>query len=264
MNPVSNNLSELRRLAASLNQSKNQASSIQGSGFDSLIQAALKKPGSGLINQVAELMILNSASRVGSVDSPSQSAPQFSASQPWQKGRQNLQLLQNLKPLNQQRGPLNPLRWKNQTPAGTSIPAKNTSSQNIQRQEIDALIQDSAKRYGLDPNLVRAVVTAESDFNPQTVSHAGAMGLMQLMPETASDMGVQNVFDPAQNIEGGTRYLALMLERFGGDESKALAAYNWGPSNVERGGRLPSETSTYLKRVARYKAMYAGGFQTRA
>lgn len=133
-----------------------------------------------------------------------------------------------------------------------------------QRQEIDRLIQAAAARHGVDPHLVRAVVTAESDFNPRCVSSAGAKGLMQLMPETAKDMGVGNPFDPAQNIEGGTRYLAMMLKRFGGDEKKALAAYNWGPSNVERGGGLPGETRTYLQRVSRYRALYAGGFSTKA
>lgn len=133
-----------------------------------------------------------------------------------------------------------------------------------QRQEIDRLIQGAASRHGVDPHLVRAVVTAESDFNPKCVSSAGAKGLMQLMPDTAKDMGVSNPFDPGQNIEGGTRYLAMMLKRFDGDEKKALAAYNWGPSNVERGGSLPGETRTYLQRVSRYRAMYAGGFSTKA
>jgi soluble lytic murein transglycosylase-like protein len=133
-----------------------------------------------------------------------------------------------------------------------------------QRQEIDRIIQGAAARHGVDPHLVRAVVTAESDFNPKCVSSAGAKGLMQLMPDTAKDMGVSNPFDPAQNIEGGTRYLAMMLRRFDGDEKKALAAYNWGPSNVERGGSLPSETRTYLQKVSRYRGMYAGGFSTKA
>ncbi len=138
-------------------------------------------------------------------------------------------------------------------------------SSSPQRREIDGLIQSAASRHGVDPHLVRAVVTAESDFNPRCVSSAGAKGLMQLMPDTAKDLGVSNPFDPAQNIDGGTRYLASLLRRFDGDEKKALAAYNWGASNVERGGKsLPSETRTYLQRVARYRRMYAGGFSTKA
>ena len=264
MKTPSANLVQLKQLAQSLNNSRNKAAGVGGGGFDSLIQAALKKPGSGLISQVAELMILNSASRLGSVESPSQARAQFSASQPWQKGGQALSGLQNLKALSQSNQSAIPSHWLQKTASETAAPAKNPISQTGSRQEFDGLIQDAAQRHGLDPNLVRAVVTAESDFDPATVSHAGAMGLMQLMPETAQDMGVSDPFDPAQNIEGGTRYLAWMLERFGGDESKALAAYNWGPSNVERGGAPPAETRTYLKRVARFKAMYAGGFQAKA
>jgi soluble lytic murein transglycosylase-like protein len=84
------------------------------------------------------------------------------------------------------------------------------------------------------------------------------------MPETALDLGVTEPFDPAQNIDGGTRYLAQMLERFDGDLPKALAAYNWGPSNVEKGGSLPAETRRYLEKVARFRRIYAQGFSTRA
>lgn len=264
MKMPSADLVQLKRLAQSLSDSRNQTSGLQGSGFDSLIRAALKEPGSGLMSQVAELMILNSASRLGSVDSPSQARPQFSASQPWQKVRQALPALQNLTPLTQPNQLAVPPHWLQNSDPEPAAPVKNPTPPANRRQEFDGLIQDAAQRHGLDPNLVRAVVTAESDFDPNTVSHAGAMGLMQLMPETAADMGVKDPFDPAQNIEGGTRYLAWMLERFGGNESKALAAYNWGPSNVERGGRPPAETRTYLKRVARFKAMYAEGFQTKA
>ncbi|MFH1061234.1 MAG: transglycosylase SLT domain-containing protein [Pseudomonadota bacterium] len=123
--------------------------------------------------------------------------------------------------------------------------------------DYEELIQAAAQRHGVSPHLVKAVVTAESDFDPQVVSGAGAMGLMQLMPGTAKDLGVKDPFDPAQNIDGGTRYLAQMLERFDGDEKKALAAYNWGPGNVERGGRMPAETRNYLQKVGNFKQQYA-------
>ena len=141
---------------------------------------------------------------------------------------------------------------------------KDAGEPGVNRQEIDELIRRAASRHGLEESLVRAVITAESDFNSQTVSKAGAMGLMQLMPETAADLGVADPFDPAQNIEGGTRYLAMMLERFGGDREKALAAYNWGPSNVEKGGGLPEETRNYLKKIARFQSLYSKGFTAKA
>jgi len=264
MQNISGDLSQLRLLARSLGTSVPQGSGLDKRGFDSLLRAALAQPDKGLVSQVTEMMMLNSASRLGEVASPSQATSQFSFSRPWRAGEERLPLLQNLKALSQARGPALPPGWQSNAAPAASAPAKNPPQTNAQRQEIDALIAEAAQRYGLDPNLVRAVVTAESDFDPQTISQAGAMGLMQLMPETATDMGVKNPFDPAQNIEGGTRYLALMLERFGGDESKALSAYNWGPSNVERGGNLPSETRTYLKRVARFKDMYAGGYSAKA
>ncbi|KIX11735.1 lytic transglycosylase [Dethiosulfatarculus sandiegensis] len=129
---------------------------------------------------------------------------------------------------------------------------------------MDALIKKAANKHGLDPNLVKAVVATESDFNPACVSSAGAQGLMQLMPETAKDLGVENPFDPAQNIEGGARYLSWMLKRFDGNLNKALSAYNWGPSNVEAGGKLPLETKNYLKKVNGMQRLYAMGFSAKA
>jgi soluble lytic murein transglycosylase-like protein len=119
------------------------------------------------------------------------------------------------------------------------------------------LVDASARAAGLDPNLARAVIAVESGFEPRAVSAAGAAGLMQLEPETARAYGVSNVFDPAQNLRGGTAYLRDLLARFGGDVPRALAAYNAGPGAVERFGGIPPypETRAYVARVlAAYNA----------
>jgi len=119
-------------------------------------------------------------------------------------------------------------------------------------------IRLAAGRYGVDPHLVRAVIKVESDFNFQARSHKGAQGLMQLMPETAQLHNVGNVYDPDENIDGGVRHLRLLLDRYRGDLSLTLAAYNAGIKAVERYGGIPpySETRDYVRRVLDYYQRY--------
>ncbi|HKZ16198.1 MAG TPA: lytic transglycosylase domain-containing protein [Geobacteraceae bacterium] len=122
---------------------------------------------------------------------------------------------------------------------------------------IDTVINRASRRYGIDAGLIKAVIRAESNFNPRAVSSAGAEGLMQLMPATARGLGVSNSFDPEQNVMAGTRFLKDMLVRYDGDLNSALAAYNWGPGNVDkRTGTLPRETREYLIKVKEYYAEY--------
>ncbi|MFN3430648.1 MAG: lytic transglycosylase domain-containing protein [Candidatus Sericytochromatia bacterium] len=117
--------------------------------------------------------------------------------------------------------------------------------------ELEAMIGRVAAKHGVPDWLVRNVVKAESGGNPIARSPVGAMGLMQLMPGTAAELGVSDPFNPAENLDGGTRYLRQMLDRFGGDVAKAVAAYNAGPGAVEKHGGIPpyAETQAYVKRV---------------
>ena len=117
-------------------------------------------------------------------------------------------------------------------------------------QDFESIIQEAGQRYRVDPALIRAVIQAESGGNPLAVSRAGARGLMQLMPDTAAELGVTNPFDPTQNIMGGTSYLRRLLDRYRGDVKLALAAYNWGMGNLERHPEaMPRETKNFIAAV---------------
>lgn len=118
-------------------------------------------------------------------------------------------------------------------------------------EEIDAAIDQAASRHNVDPNLVRAVVKVESNFNPNAVSRKGAMGLMQLMPQTARQLNVTNPFDPEQNIDAGVRHLKKLMENYGGDIKLSLAAYNAGAGAVARSSGVPhfAETQQYVRRI---------------
>lgn len=119
-------------------------------------------------------------------------------------------------------------------------------------------IQAAARANGIDAELIMAVIQAESNFNPQAVSPVGAEGLMQLMPATAAELGVNDAFDPEQNIQAGSRYLKRLLDRYDGDVSLALAAYNWGMGNLERHPeQMPEETVQYVAKITGMLAQQA-------
>ena len=142
--------------------------------------------------------------------------------------------------------------------SGSRPPAPSTVSKMQRfpaRPEVDLnqVVNDASGRYRLDPDLVTAVIKAESDFKVHAISPKGAQGLMQLMPGTASQLGVGNTFDPQANVEGGTKYLRELLEKYNFDLIKALAAYNAGPQRVQQFGGVPPyyETRAYVARVVR-------------
>jgi len=122
----------------------------------------------------------------------------------------------------------------------------------------EGIIAQASRQFGLEPSLIKAVIKAESDFDHDAVSHKGAQGLMQLMPETASTLKVQDPFDPEENIFGGTRYLSMMMKRFNNDKRLAVAAYNAGPEAVDNHKGIPpyAETQNFVRRVMSYYQQY--------
>ncbi len=142
--------------------------------------------------------------------------------------------------------------------ASAKIVAANFRGTTATAGDIDSAIEQAAARHNVDPNLVRAVVKVESNFNPNAVSRKGAMGLMQLMPATAHQLNVKNPFDPEQNVDAGVRHLKQLLESYGGDIKLTLAAYNAGAGAVARCSGVPhfAETQNYVKRITN---LYYGG-----
>ena len=126
-----------------------------------------------------------------------------------------------------------------------------SAAEQANREKIEQMIREVSARYRVDPALVRAVMQTESNWNSSAVSRKGALGLMQLVPRTAQQLGVNNAFDAKQNLDGGVHYLHMLLERYNGDLDRALAAYNAGPGAVDRAGGIPRyrETRDYVQKV---------------
>lgn len=139
------------------------------------------------------------------------------------------------------------------TAAAASNPVMTQPQPAMSPTRLDELIKLTAQRHNVDPELVRAVIRAESNGNPQAVSSKGALGLMQLMPGTAMELGVKDVFSPQENMEAGVRYLQTLLQRYNGDLDRALAAYNAGAGAVDRARGVPKyrETQEYVKKITR-------------
>jgi soluble lytic murein transglycosylase-like protein len=138
--------------------------------------------------------------------------------------------------------------------ASSTPTASSAAYQGGEGAPYEAAISQAAQRYGIEPALLHGLIQQESGFDPSSQSSAGAMGLTQLMPGTASSLGVRNPFDPTESIEGGARYLAQLMSQFGGNTTDALAAYNAGPAAVSQHGGVPPypETEAYVAKVLGY------------
>ena len=148
----------------------------------------------------------------------------------------------------------------NNTVAYSGSPAINSGSVKLEASglscsaDLDAIFNEAASKYGVDAKFLKAIAKCESDFSTECTSRSGAMGIMQLMPQTAASLGVTNAYDPYQNIMGGARYISEKLTQYNGDKSLALAAYNAGSGNVAKYGGIPpfKETQNYVAKVMAY------------
>ena len=150
------------------------------------------------------------------------------------------------------------LETQNTIQGGNRIEVTSSSQDNNQR--IESAVAMASKKYGVDADLIKAIIKVESNFNPKVVSSAGAKGLMQLMPENCRDLGVKDPFNIEENIDGGTRHIKEYLDKYNGDVEMALMAYNGGPSRMARRGvtsvsqiyKMPKETQNYVPKVMKH------------
>lgn len=264
------NLSLLGALAP-LRQNPDSNVTRQGNGFAEKLDKALgsEEPSassdSGKARELAESLTLQmlQSSLALSGDSPADSAASSGATQ-FSSARSLLQAYRANLATGEERTSPTPSsppsqlqEFANDMPAAASASVQSPQP-HTDAAWLDPIISRASRKYGVDVGLIKAVIKAESDFKPQAVSPAGARGLMQLMPATARSLGVSDSFDPEQNVMGGTRFLKDLLQRYGGNVDAALAAYNWGPGNVDRRpDHLPRETRDYLARVKQLYASYS-------
>ena len=158
------------------------------------------------------------------------------------------------------RNTVSPSAVVNNTAAYSGSPAINSGSVKLEASglscsaDLDAIFNEAASKYGVDAKFLKAIAKCESDFSTECTSRSGAIGIMQLMPQTAASLGVTNAYDPYQNIMGGARYISEKLTQYNGDKSLALAAYNAGSGNVAKYGGIPpfKETQNYVAKVMAY------------